>query len=258
MIAIDKLSYSSGLSDVSPEEKFAYAAATMLVCVVSRSVLAAGMALTVSAVLNVKKGKVPARRYFRFLLIPLAFLLLSTLAVFVNFSETPMDAYAVAVGNFYITSSRSGILRGVQMILTALAAISCLYVLSLNTPMTEILNVLEKLHVPETLIELMMLTYRFIFILMEEGLAVLTAQKARLGNRDLRTSVRSFGQMASVLLIRALKRSDALYNAMESRCYDGRIRVLKKKYTVSKKRVAALIGFEVLLIAAAVLERGVI
>ena len=32
MIIIDKLSYSSGLADVSPEEKFAYAVLTLLVC----------------------------------------------------------------------------------------------------------------------------------------------------------------------------------------------------------------------------------
>ena len=246
MTGIDKWSYSSGLSHVSPEEKFAYAAATMLVCVVSRSVLAAGIALAASAFLNVKKGKLPAGRYLRFLMVPLAFLVLSTPAVFVNVSETPMDAYAVAVGHFYITSSRRGILNGMQMILTAMASISCLYVLSLNTPMTEILDVL---------IELMLLTYRFIFILLEEARAVLTAQKARLGNRDVKTAVRSFGQMASVLFVRALKRSDALYHAMEARCYDGQLKVLGKKYAVSRRRVWALAGFEALLAAAAVLEK---
>ena len=255
MTGIDKWSYSSGLSHVSPEEKFAYAAATMLVCVVSRSVLAAGIALAASAFLNVKKGKLPAGRYLRFLMVPLAFLVLSTPAVFVNVSETPMDAYAVAVGHFYITSSRRGILNGMQMILTAMASISCLYVLSLNTPMTEILDVLKKLHVPAVLIELMLLTYRFIFILLEEARAVLTAQKARLGNRDVKTAVRSFGQMASVLFVRALKRSDALYHAMEARCYDGLLKVLGKKYAVSRRRVWVLAGFEALLAAAAVWEK---
>ena len=142
-----------------------------------------------------------------------------------------------------------------QMILTAMASISCLYVLSLNTPMTEILDVLKKLHVPAVLIELMLLTYRFIFILLEEARAVLTAQKARLGNRDVKTAVRSFGQMASVLFVRALKRSDALYHAMEARCYDGLLKVLGKKYAVSRRRVWVLAGFEALLAAAAVLEK---
>mgnify|MGYP000090330136 FL=1 len=57
MIIIDKLSYSSGLADVSPEEKFAYAVLTLLVCVVSRSVTAAVIVLAVNGILNVKKGK---------------------------------------------------------------------------------------------------------------------------------------------------------------------------------------------------------
>ena len=57
MIIIDKLSYSSGLADVSPEEKFAYAVLTLLVCVVSRSVTAAVIVLAVNGILNVKNGK---------------------------------------------------------------------------------------------------------------------------------------------------------------------------------------------------------
>ena len=51
MIIIDKLSYSSGLADVSPEEKFAYAVLTLLVCVVSRSVTAAVIVLAVNGIL---------------------------------------------------------------------------------------------------------------------------------------------------------------------------------------------------------------
>ena len=64
----------------------------------------------------------------------------------------------------------------------------------------------------------------------------MTAQKARLGNRDLKTSIQSFGQMASVVFVRALKQSDALYNAMESRCYDGEIRVLSGEYTKKQEQ----------------------
>ena len=74
---------------------------------------------------------------------------------------------------------------------------------------------LKRLHFPGLFIELMLLTYRFIFILMEGASAIMTAQKARLGNRDLKTSIQSFGQMASVVFVRALKQSDALYNAMD-------------------------------------------
>ncbi len=74
MIIIDKLSYSSGLADVSPEEKFAYAVLTLLVCVVSRSVTAAVIVLAVNGILNVKKGRVPFHLYLKYLMVPLIFL----------------------------------------------------------------------------------------------------------------------------------------------------------------------------------------
>ena len=255
MIIIDKLSYSSGLADVSPEEKFAYAVLTLLVWVVSRSVTAAVIVLAVNGILNVKKGRVPFHLYLKYLMVPLIFLLLSTLAILVNVSKEPLDAYAIPVGQYYVTSSWMGLKKGGQMILTALASVSSLYVLSFNTPMTEILDVLKRLHFPGLFIELMLLTYRFIFILMEGASAIMTAQKARLGNRDLKTSIQSFGQMASVVFVRALKQSDALYNAMEPRCYDGEIRVLSGEYQKNKSNFRKIAVFEAVLILLAVWGR---
>ncbi len=255
MIVIDKLSYSSGLANVSPEEKFIYAVLTLLVCVVSRSVAVAAVVLAVNGFLNVKKGRVPAVLYLKYLMIPLIFLLLSTLAILVNVSREPLDAYAISVGQYYVTSSWMGLKKGGQMILTALASVSSLYVLSFNTPVTEILDVLKRLHFPTVFIELMLLTYRFIFILMEGASAIMTAQKARLGNRNLKTSIQSFGQMASVIFVRSLKQSDALYNAMESRCYDGVIRVLSGEYKRNRKNYWKLLFFETMLILIAVWER---
>lgn len=164
------------------------------------------------------------------MLIPLVFLLLSTLAIIVNISGTPLDAFALPLGNLYITGSFQSLRRGLQLILTAMASVSCLYFLALSTPMTDILNELRKLRIPALLLELMMLTYRFIFVLLEIASSILTSQKSRLGNRDLKTSLKSFGSMVSVLFIRSLKKSGALYDAMEARCYDGTIRVLTENH----------------------------
>lgn len=232
-----------------------YAVFTLAICVISRSAAAALAVLAVNGYLNVKKGKVSIRLYLKYLMIPLIFLILSTLAILVNVSGKPMDAYAIPVGEYYVTSSWAGLKRGVQMILTALASVSSLYVLSFHTPLTEILDVLKKLHVPGLFIELMLLTYRFIFILMESASAILTAQKARLGNRNLKTSIQSFGEMAAVVFVRSLKQSDALYNAMESRCYDGEIRVLAGEYQISKMRMFKMAVFGLLLITLAVWEK---
>ena len=55
--------------------------------------------------------------------------------------------------------------------------------------------------------------------------------------------------MGAGLFIRALRRSNALYDAMESRCYDGKIKVLSVQHPVKKKEVALIVLFELVLLA---------
>lgn len=249
MIVVDQLCYRSRLRYVNAGEKFAFSMITLLFCIISRSLLIAVAALLVNGVLTVKKGGISLNRYIRLMAVPFTFLMLSTFAVIVNISKVPLDAYAVQVGEFFITGSQQSLRFGIQLIMTAMASVSCLYFLSLNTTMTDILDVLSKLHCPEILIELMLLIYRFIFVLMETASAMMVSQKSRLGNRNLRNSIQSFGQMGAGLFIRALRRSNALYDAMESRCYDGKIKVLSVQHPVRKKEVVYIVLFEILLLA---------
>ena len=104
------------------------------------------------------------------------------------------------------------------------------------------------MRLPALLIELMMLIYRFIFLLLETASAIMTAQESRLGNRDYRTKIRSFGAMASALFVQSIRRSNALYDALESRCYDGTIRVLSQEQPVKKKEIMWIVLFESLLL----------
>ena len=151
MILIDKLCYQSKLRYVNAAEKSAYAMLTLLMCVVSRSPVVASAAFAVNGLLTVGAGKIPLSRYLRLLLIPAAFLLLGTGALVLNLSGEPMDAFAVSVGNWYITGSREALGQAARLCATAFAAVSCLYFLALNTTMTDIMGVLAKLHLPSFL-----------------------------------------------------------------------------------------------------------
>ena len=248
MIAIDQLCYSSRLRYENGEVKFAYAGLTLLVCVVSRQLPVSLVVLAVNYFLTVKKGGVPARRYLHFMAVPLVFLLLSTLAIVLNIRRSPMDLFALPVGSFYITGSRAGLIYGANLVLTALASVSCLYFLAMTTPMPDILNTLRKLYCPALLIELMLLIYRYIFVLLSTAHAIRVSQASRLGNRDYRHSLRSFGLMGSVLMVRAVTRSRALYDSMEARCYDGVLRVLSETHPAKKSSVIKIAVFECLLV----------
>ena len=157
------------------------------------------------------------------------------------------------MGTWYITGSRASVLWGGLLCVRALAAVTCLYFLSLNTTMTDILGVLAKLHLPPLVIELMMLVYRFIFVLLETASAIMVSQESRLGNRTVGAGIRAFGGMTASLFILALRKSGALYDAMESRCYDGRIRVLPQENPAKTEEMITIGAFELVLAALACL-----
>lgn len=255
MLLIDKLCYYSKLRYVNPGEKFLFTVLSILFCIISRSVILAVFVMCVNTVLTVGIGKIPGRRYRNLMTIPVIFLILSTLAIIVNLSHTPFDAFAFPVGDWYITGSMESVFFGIQLILTAMASVSSLYFLSLNTPMPDILSVLQKLHCPLIISELMMLIYRYIFVLLETALNILTAQKARLGNRDYRTALKSFSSMVSVLFIRSMQKSNALYDAMESRCYDGKIIVLNESSPLCIRHLTAIILYAALLAVLTILTK---
>jgi cobalt/nickel transport system permease protein len=256
MILIDKLCYGSGLRYTNASEKFAFSLVTLGFCVVSRSIHLAGFVLLVMSAVTVGKGKIPLSRYLRLMCIPLVFLLFSTVAILVNLSKTPLDAFAIPIGSFYLTGSKAGLHQGIQIILTALASVSCLYFLSLSTPMTDILEVLRQLHTPQLLLELMLLIYRYIFILLESASAISTAQAARLGHRNVRTALQSFSTMVSSVFVLSIKRANALYTAMESRCYDDRIPVLPEYHPAKAGEILWIVGFEFLLLALTLAKFG--
>lgn len=254
MSVIDKLCYNSRLRYINAEVKFAYAILTLLFCIISRSLVIAAIVLTVNGILTVGKGRIPFVIYHRLMLVPLGFLLLSTGTLIVNISKMPLDAYAIPIGSWYLTGSRASLMLAARLILSAFASVSCLYFLSLNTTMTDILGVLERAHCPQMIVELMLLIYRYIFVLTDTASAIQVSQRSRLGYQDFKTSIRSFGQMAAVLFIRSLKRSNALYDAMESRGYDGRIRVLRECYPPRRKEIVLVVLFEIALLVSCIVQ----
>lgn len=247
MISMDKLCYNSKLRYENAGEKFAFAMITLAICVISRSALVAAVVLLTAGALTVIKGGVSALRYLKYLTVPLAFLFMSTAAVMFNLCKTPLDLFAIKIGGVYLTASTEGMAYSLQLILTALAAVSCLYFLSFTTPVPDILEVLKKLRTPSLLIELMLLIYRFIFVLMSTASAITVSQNCRLGNKNLKTALKSFGMMGSVLMIRAVSRSGKLYDSMEARCYDGEIKVLSETNPPRKKAVLGIVIFDSLL-----------
>lgn len=255
MITIDRLSYQSKLRYVNTGEKFIFSISALCFCIGTRSIILALFVLFIMGIFTVLKGGIPFIQYLRLMTIPLVFLLLNVCILGLSIRKTPLEVFSISFGSWYLTASYDTLHYAIQIFITALASVSCLYFLSCNTTMTDILTLLKKIHCPSLIIELMLLIYRFIFVLLECANAITISQHSRLGNKDYKTSLSSFGMLVSNLFIRTIKRSNSLFDAMESRCYNGTIAVISEEYPPKRKEVIGLILFELLLLFLAVITR---
>lgn len=245
------MSYFSRLRYVNASEKMFYACSTLIICISGHSSAAALLIFWTNFSLTVGKGKIPLRYYMRYMLIPVLFLIPGSAAVILDISGIPADAFAFRVGKWYVTGSTASLEKGIELCITALSAVSSLYFLSMNTTMPDIIKVMKKLKVPSLIIELMILIYRFIFVLFKTASSIIVSQKSRMGYFSIRTGIRSFGSMGNAVFLQAFRRADHIFDAMDSRCYDGTIHVLSKESRINKKEILGIILFDILLLVIA-------
>jgi cobalt/nickel transport system permease protein len=120
--------------------------------------------------------------------------------------------------------------------------------MALSTPISEIIYVLRKAYVPKIIVALMSLIYRYIFILMDVSAKMKNSAKSRQGYCDFKTSCYTFGSIASNMLIIPLRKANAYYDAMESRCYDGELLFLEEDKKIEKIQIVFTAAFIIFLI----------
>ena len=141
------------------------------------------------------------------------------------------------------------------MLSRTLGGTSSLFFIALTTPMIEIFSILKSLRLPDVLLELSMLIYRYIFVLMDQAMMINSAQTMRLGHASLRGSFNSFSMLSGVLFLRAWEQGERLMVAMDSRCYDGRLDVFERRTPIMLHGTLAVIGYLAAVAAIAFLTR---
>ena len=227
-ISIDYLAYSSKIRHWNPTFKVILSVLTIILCIVLNNVYVSVVVILAMAYLVIEIGGLARHDYLSVLTIPLTFILVSILAIVVDFSGQPPGGYHLYLGFGYLYTTTAMLEKGVFQMLKIIAAISGLQLMILTTPSSEIISVIKKTHLPKDFIALMNMIYRYIFILLDVFAKMKNAAESRLGYRDLKTSWYTFGNAASNMLVLSLKKANAYYDAMEARCYDGELMFLEE------------------------------
>jgi cobalt/nickel transport system permease protein len=122
---------------------------------------------------------------------------------------------------------RHGVHAAVLLCLKALTLVTLVLVLLVSAPLPATLKAARALHTPGLLVQLIMLTYRYIFVLGAELSRLRIALRVRgYRNRANRHSYRTVAHVAGTLLVRGYERAERVGQAMRCRGFDGRFRSL--------------------------------
>jgi len=147
-----------------------------------------------------------------------------------------------------------GLESGCLMMARILGAVSLVIFLSMTTPVNKLLNAARWFKVPNTWVEIAMLSYRYSFVLLEDAVTIRNIQKVRLGYSSLGRSLKSFGELMGSAVIRAYDRSIAIYESMLLRGYNGSLRNIAGEKGLNIKDVAAVIIFIIILASLLILN----
>lgn len=236
---LDGYAHSNGLKNVNTYFKVLFAIITMLVSLISTSPVVPFLIFFILTFIIIFKAKIPYKFYLKFLSVPLIFALITFIFMAIFFG---VGSHILELGIFNLGVTSDGFDLGLLVFARIMGGFSCLAFLALTTPMTEIFSVLGDIKIPHIVLEISMLMYRFIFVFLDEAINMYHSQETRLGYSSLKKSYNSMGMLASNLFIITWIKGEQAYLAMESRCYDGTIRLLEDKESIKQ------IGFKNLLI----------
>ncbi|MBC7972323.1 MAG: cobalt ECF transporter T component CbiQ [Verrucomicrobia bacterium] len=253
-LQIDTLAYTNRLRQLPPEHKLLFAITLLIITYCSRAPIQ--LLITVwLGIWTVIYARIPALIYFRLLFITIGFWLTSLPAFVVsgvglsNVSLVQPDVWqGVTWGNYYLYLSLHGIQQASAMAARAIASTACIYFIILTVPFTEILDVLRRVGCPPLLTELLLLMYRFIFVLLRTASEIWTAQQSRGGYRTWRLWMKSLGLLVGQLLRRTLENYRQVSQTLASRGFTGDFRVWhSRRYKPSRRYcLEALFGCAVL------------
>ena len=123
----------------------------------------------------------------------------------------------IQIGNLVITG---GIISMLTLMLKGCLALMASFLLVATTTIDVLCGALRKLHVPKVLTALLLLTYRYIGVIMGEASAMSQAYSLRApGQKGIHIS--AWGSFLGQLLLRSMDRAQELYSSMELRGFRG-------------------------------------
>jgi cobalt/nickel transport system permease protein len=203
------------LQSFDPRLKLAATLLLLIAIASSRQLLVIFLFLVV-AILAVVFSKIPLAAFVKRVL--LFALLFTGVIVLPSLFLTPGPVLRTLPMGIIVT--RTGALSALFLMLRVTASISWATLLVLTTPWNDVLKVLGAFRLPDVIVLILGMTYRYIHLLLHEASDMFLSRKSRLLKKLAHEKERELlGATGGVLLGKSLQMSEEVYLAMQSRGY---------------------------------------
>ena len=224
---IDDYAYKNKLYKVNPNKKFIIGMLLLILSLINPFNYISLLIIALMSFVIVVIAKIELKDYLHFIKIPLTFLIISIIMILLNFSHNKeIFLYSIKIGNLYVGVTNESLKSAIHLFFRALSCLTCIYFIMLTTPFYQLIFVFKKLHLPDVVLEISMLMYRFIFIFMEEVSDIRKSQELRFGYINLKNGYNSFGLLVSMLFKRMMIRYYEMSIALDMKLYDGTFHIV--------------------------------
>lgn len=218
---------NSPLARLDPRWRLAALLLALLVASLPRTLAAATAALAGSLLLA-WLGRLPRKWYLDRLATLAGLLALVVLPLPFLLGGEPAWGWGV------LHVSLEGARLALLVLVKATTLVTLVLVLLVTAPLDATLKAAHALHVPGLLVQLALLSYRYLFVLADELARLRVAVRVRgFRNRPNWHSYRTVGHLAGTLLVRGSERAERVAQAMRCRGFDGRFRSLAEFRTTA-------------------------
>jgi len=198
------------LSRIDPRVKIAAVTGLLVVNMMGASYLVSA-AIAMTMVLVMIAGRVPYRRQLLMIAFP------STFALFAIFSQTVFKGNEIMAAFGPFDLHRDGLFYGLYLSLRIIAGGLIVVVLGVTTPLNRLCLALRWFRTPATFVEVVQLTYRYLFDINTEFFRMREAQRSRLGWSSASTGLSSSRMLGGSLFPRVYERGLRSSEAMRCR-----------------------------------------
>jgi cobalamin biosynthesis protein CbiM/cobalt ECF transporter T component CbiQ len=217
---VDVFAYGSRMVGWSPLAKLLLVVSLLIINIASPSIWMAVFTGAIGFILLLYGSSLRPPAIMRRLFIYAQVLIIISVLIFavVTDGETVMR---ISVFGFAIDFSDAGVSLALLIYARATASLLIMFAFAASTPVPHLSAALRKLRFPGVFVEMMVLIYRYTFLLMESAEKMHTAAECRLGYSSYRKSMRTTSRLSVGVFTRSLDTAERGQITLQCRNYKG-------------------------------------